>query len=65
MIDLHYVATANGLKVAIALEEMGLHYRVIDYPLFEGKHLTGKFRKLNPNNKLPVVGVPRRCDCVP
>ncbi len=55
MIDLHYVATANGLKVAIALEEMELPYRVIDYPLFAGKHLTREFRKLNPNNKLPVI----------
>ena len=55
MIDLHYVATANGLKVVIALEEMGLPYRVIDYPLFAGKHLTSAFRKLNANNKLPVI----------
>lgn len=55
MIDLHYVATANGLKVVIALEEMGLPFRVLDYPLFEGKHLTLEFRKLNPNHKLPVI----------
>lgn len=55
MIDLHYVATANGLKVVIALEEMGMPYNVLDYPLFEGKHLTREFRKLNPNNKLPVI----------
>ena len=55
MIDVHYVATANGMKVAIALEEMGLPYRVTDYPLFAGKHLTSEFRKLNPNNKLPVI----------
>jgi len=55
MITLHYVATGNGLKIAIALEEMGLDYRVIDYPLFEGRHLTAEFRKLNPNCKLPVL----------
>lgn len=55
MIDLHYVATANGMKAVIALEEMGLPYNVLDYPLFEGKHLTPEFRKLNPNNKLPVI----------
>jgi GST-like protein len=55
MIDLHYVATANGMKAVIALEEMGLPYNVLDYPLFDGKHLTPEFRKLNPNNKLPVI----------
>ncbi|MBB4631618.1 glutathione S-transferase C-terminal domain-containing protein [Sphingosinicella soli] len=55
MITLHYVATANGLKIAIALEEMALEYEVIDYPLFEGRHLTVEFRQLNPNCKLPVL----------
>lgn len=55
MITLHYVATANGLKIAIALEEMELGYEVVDYPLFEGHHLTAEFRKLNPNCKLPVI----------
>lgn len=55
MITLHYVATANGMKIAIALEEMGLDYAVIDYPLFEGRHLTPEFRRLNPNCKLPVL----------
>ena len=28
MITLHYVATSNGLKIAIALEEMALEYRL-------------------------------------
>lgn len=55
MIALHYVATANGMKVVIALEEMGLDYEVLDYPLFEGRHLTAEFRRLNPNCKLPVI----------
>jgi GST-like protein len=55
MITLHYVATANGLKIAIALEEMSLEYEIIDYPLFEGRHLTAEFRRLNPNYKLPVL----------
>ncbi len=55
MITLHYTATANGLKAAIALEEMGLEYQVIDYPLFEGRHLTPEFRRLNPNCKLPLI----------
>lgn len=55
MIDLHYVATANGLKVAIMLGELGLPHRVIRYDLFGGDHLVPEFRRLNPNNKLPVI----------
>lgn len=55
MIELHYVATANGLKVAIALLELGLSYRVINYDLFGGEHLTPEFRRINPNNKLPAI----------
>src|SRR3546814_14395721 len=55
MITLHYVATANGLKIAIALAEMALDYEVIDYPLFEGHHLTAELRRLNPNCTLPVL----------
>lgn len=55
MIDLHYVATANGLKVAIMLQEAGLDYRVINYDLFAGAHLTAQFKRINPNNKLPAI----------
>ena len=33
----------------------GLDYEVVDYPLFEGRHLTAEFRKLNPNCKLPAL----------
>ncbi len=55
MIDLHYVATANGMKIAIMLQELGLDYRVINYGLFEGEHLTAAFKRINPNNKLPAI----------
>ena len=55
MIELHYVATANGLKVAIALLEFGLAYRVTNYDLFGGEHLTPEFRRINPNAKLPAI----------
>jgi len=55
MIDLHFVGTSNGRKVAIMLEEVGLDYRVIEYPLYAGHHLTPAFGRLNPNHKLPVI----------
>jgi len=55
MIDFHYVGTPNGTKVAIILEEIGLPYKRLDYNLFAGDHLTADFKKINPNNKLPVI----------
>jgi GST-like protein len=55
MIDLHYVATYNGQKVLIALEELELAYRPIMYDMFEGDHHTAAFGRINPNHKLPAI----------
>ncbi|MET0545034.1 MAG: glutathione S-transferase N-terminal domain-containing protein [Caulobacterales bacterium] len=55
MIDVHFISTANGYKVTIALEEMEQPYRVVKYDMFEGDHLTPEFRRINPNNKLPAI----------
>ena len=55
MIDLHYVTTPNGLKIAIMLEETGLPYRVIAYDIFAGDHLKPAFKRINPNHKLPAI----------
>jgi GST-like protein len=54
MIEVYNDATPNGLKVSIALEEMGLAYNV--HRIFlGGDQLTPEFTKLNPNNKIPVL----------
>ena len=55
MIDLHTVATPNGHKVSIMLEETALAYRVIPYDIFKGDQFAPAFLALNPNNKLPVI----------
>jgi GST-like protein len=55
MIDVHYVRTSNGLKVGIMLEEVRLPYRIIDYDIFAGDHLTPEYRRINPNSKLPAI----------
>jgi GST-like protein len=55
MIDLHFVATPNGQKISIVLEELGLPYRLIDYDIFEGEQHTPEFGKINPNHKLPAI----------
>ncbi|MDR3453085.1 MAG: glutathione binding-like protein [Rhodoferax sp.] len=55
MIDFHYVPTGNNLKIAIALEELGLTYRLVKYDMYAGTHLTPEFRQINPNSKLPAI----------
>ncbi len=55
MIDLHYVRTSNGMKIAIMMEETQLEHRVIDYDIFAGDHLKPEFKKINPNHKLPAI----------
>ncbi len=55
MIELHYSATPNGQKIALALLELALPYRVVAYDIFEGDHLTPEFGRINPNHKLPAI----------
>jgi glutathione S-transferase len=55
MIDFHYVPTGNNLKIAIALEELGLPYRLVQHDMFAGTHQTPEFRRINPNAKLPAI----------
>jgi GSH-dependent disulfide-bond oxidoreductase len=55
MIDLHFVPTPNGLKISIALAELGLEHRIIPYDLMKGEHLTPAYRTINPNGRLPAI----------
>lgn len=55
MIDVHYVRTSNGQKIAIMLEEAGLDYRIVEYDIFAGDHLRPDFKAINPNQRLPAI----------
>jgi GST-like protein len=55
MINLHTVATANGYKASIMLEEVGLPYTVREYDLVKGENLTSEFLSLNPVGRLPAI----------
>ena len=55
MIDVHYVRTSNGQKIAIMLEEARLDYRIVEYDIFAGDHLRADFKAINPNQRLPVI----------
>jgi GST-like protein len=55
MITLYGGPTPNARKVAIALEEMELPWRLHLIDILSGDQLTPEFVALNPNNKAPVI----------
>ena len=55
MIDLYTAATPNGYKVSVALEELGLPYRVHAVNLMTGEQKSDAFLAMNPNGRIPVI----------
>ncbi len=55
MIDCYWVNTPNGRKVSIALEEMGVEYRLLTAAKDGFDILSRDFRRINPNAKLPAI----------
>lgn len=55
MITLYGGPTPNARKVAIALEEMGLAWRLEPIDILSGDQFRPDFLALNPNNKAPVI----------
>ena len=55
MIDLYYAATPNGWKISIALEEMGLPYRVVPVDIGAGDQFKPEFLEISPNNRMPAL----------
>jgi len=67
MFEVHAFATPNSLKVPIALEEMGLDYRLVPVNLRQGEQKTTAFKAMNPNGKVPVLidrSIPEEGDLV-
>ena len=54
-IDLHYWPTPNGWKISIALEEMGLPYRLHLVDITAGDQFDPEFLKIAPNNRMPAI----------
>ena len=55
MIELYGMGSPNGVKIYIALEELGLSYNVHPVDVFTGKQFDAAFLKLNPMAKVPVI----------
>ena len=54
-LQLYSLPTPNGVKVSIALEELGLPYEVHRVAFDSNDQLSPEFLSLNPNNKIPAI----------
>ena len=55
VLQLYSFPTPNGVKVSIALEEMGLDYEAHLVGLSDADVKSPEFLSLNPNNKIPAI----------
>jgi len=65
MITLYTWTTPNGRKASIALEELGLPYRVVPIDITRQAQFAPEFLALNPNNRIPVIVDPEGPDGAP
>lgn len=55
MIELYTAATPNGHKVSVALEELGLPYRMQVLSFDKKEQKAPEFLKINPNGRIPAI----------
>lgn len=55
VLQLYSFPTPNGVKVSIALEEMGIPYEAHTVTLADADVKSPEFLSLNPNNKIPAI----------
>ncbi|MEM9577280.1 MAG: glutathione S-transferase N-terminal domain-containing protein [Pseudomonadota bacterium] len=55
VLQLYSFPTPNGVKVSIALEEMGIPYEAHTVTLADADVKSPEFLALNPNNKIPAI----------
>ena len=54
-IQLYSLPTPNGIKISVALEELGLPYEPHKVDFGSNDQMTPEFLSLNPNNKIPSI----------
>lgn len=64
-IELYYWPTPNGWKISIALEEMGLPYRLHLVNIGAGDQFAPDFLTIAPNNRMPAIVDPEGPDGAP
>jgi GST-like protein len=64
-LQLYSLPTPNGVKISIALEELGLAYEPHRVDIGANENLTPEFLSLNPNGKIPAIIDPDGPDGLP
>jgi len=64
-IDVYFWPTPNGYKITIALEEMGLPYKLIPINIGAGAQFKPEFLAISPNNRMPAIVDPEGPDGKP
>lgn len=54
-LHLYTDSSPNGFKISIALEELGLPYRLHHVRIDQGEHRQPTFLKLNPHGRIPAL----------
>ena len=54
-IEFHTWNTPNGRKISVALEEMGLPYKVHTVNIGKDEQFRPEFLKISPNNRIPAI----------
>lgn len=65
VLQLYSFPTPNGVKISIALEELGLPYEAHKVTLSDADVRSPEFLSLNPNNKIPAIIDPNGPDGKP
>ncbi|MFK7862965.1 MAG: glutathione S-transferase family protein [Pseudohongiellaceae bacterium] len=55
MIEVYTANTPNGIKIPIALEELGLEYKLILLNLGKRDQKSDAFLEINPNGRIPAI----------
>lgn len=58
-IQLYSLATPNGQKIGIALEEMEIPYEAHTINIMKNEQFTDDFININPNSKIPAIVDPK------
>ncbi len=65
VLQLYSLPTPNGIKVSVALEELGLTYEPHKVDFASNDQMSPEFLSLNPNNKIPAIIDPHGPDGKP
>jgi len=64
-LQLYSLATPNGQKIGVALEEMGVDYEPHLINILKNDQFSPEFIKVNPNSKIPAITDPHGPDGKP